>query len=198
MGRPRKYRYTWDDVAKLEADHCKSWGAFDGYAGPVAFDRGEVRGAHWEHDRTTDRVSVFYAITEGGAPRRETFGLYRQPSPLGGERVYMLAPCCGRRAVSLALLPEGVRCRHCGSITTYTRRADPAKRAKRAAERLAVQLGCATWYATPTQRPLGMPSAKFIKLAREHEQAVQKALARLSPRMAAAAGRLSPSLIGAL
>lgn len=198
MGRPRKYRYTWDDVAKLEADHCKSWGAFDGYAGPVVFDRGEVRGAHWEHDRAADRVTVFYAPAASGAPLRATFGLYRQPSPIGGERVYMLAPCCGRRAVSLALLPEGVRCRRCGLITTHSRREDPARRAKRAAERLAVQLGCSPWYAAPTQRPFGMPAAKFLQLAREHEALVQKALALLAPRLAAAEGSVPTSLIAAL
>lgn len=188
IGRPRKHR-EWGEVAKLDADHCKRWGGFDGYHGPVTFDTGGVHSTLWEHDRESDRVSLFYAFTDGSSAR-DSFELYRQPSPIGGERVYIRAPCCGMLAVFVALMSQGVRCKRCASITTFGNRADPAKRAKRAAEKLAAQLGCSAWYAPPTQRPHGMTAAKFLRLAREHEASVQKAMKLLGPRIAAEKGSL--------
>jgi hypothetical protein len=184
MAARRKYRYIWDDVAKLEADHCKRWGAFDGYRGPVSFPAGGVTGARLEHDGQADQVCISYAI--GGDVQTGRFSLYRQPSPIRGERVYMLAPCCGRRVVSLALLPEGVRCGPCGLVTHHCRRESKPRRAVRSAQRLAAQLGCRAWYLPPEHRPEGMSRAEFLKLSREHAAQSAKAIEMLRPKMESA------------
>lgn len=183
MAAPRKYRFIWEEVAKLEADHCKRWGLFDGYRGPVLFDAGAVRGAHLEHDPSRDEVTAFYTPEGSPAPVRETFSVQRVPAPRGGERVYFLAPCCGRRIVRLALLAEGVRCGPCGSITAFRRRHSKARRAVRSAERMGARLGCVAWYLPPPRRPSGMTAGQFLKLSEAHAAQVRKAIALLGPNV---------------
>lgn len=110
---------------------------------------------------------------------RATVKLERQSAPRGGDRVYLIAPCCGERRAHLALLAEGVRCRKCGSITTYARRHSKARRAVAAAAKLAAALGSHAWYAPPARRPAGMRVSKFMRLSREHEARVGEACALL-------------------
>lgn len=184
MGRPRKYRHEWEEVAHVHADHVKRWGAFDRYQGPVAFDAScGVAGARWEHDGATDRVSLLYTI--GGDVKRGEFGVHRQPSPIGGERILFLAPCCGARCLRLALLVEGIRCGACGSVIPSTKRASRSRRAVILAGRSAAALGLSSWYALPDRRPGNMNPLRFAKLAIQHRRNVERATTLLRPRLEA-------------
>ncbi len=181
MGRPRKYRHVWEEIAHLEADHVKAWGAFDGYHGPVSFTVGGVAGARLEHDAASDRVSLLYTI--GGDVKRGEFGLWRRASPLGGERVLFVAPCCNKRCVRLALLSEGVRCWRCGSVTSASRRSSSAQRAVRRAEQTAAELGLSVWSDPPAKRPGNMHPTRYAKVAADHLANVAKAQRLLEPKL---------------
>lgn len=185
--RPRKYAHTWPDVAFIDADHMKQWGAFDGYCGPVAFEGLMPRKADIEHDSATDTLRAYYTM-DGERVVRGSIALERRPCNYGGERVYFIAPCCGHRARKLAFLQQGVCCARCGSITTAPRRAGKLERAIIKADMLARRLGAEHWTG-PIARPLGMPRATFDRLADEHAEAVARAHALLAPQMARAAER---------
>ena len=52
--------------------------------------------------------------------------LERRPCRLGGNRTYFICPCCLRRVLRLAVLPEGLRCGPCGRVTWASRRERPS------------------------------------------------------------------------
>lgn len=193
----RKYRYTWEAVASVQADHVKHWGAFNGYRGPVAFNVGGVSGARWEHDAASDAVSLSYAID--GDVRHAAFAAYRQPSPLGGERVLFRAPCCGRHVARLALLAEGLRCGACGLVTHQSKRSTAPARAVRKAELSAARLGLSSWRALPEARPRSMHAATFRRLAAAHAANVELAQSLLARHVEAlerkGAGRHAAALV---
>lgn len=199
MGRPRIYRHVWEEVASLNADYATRWGAFDGYSGPIELNGPDVTGAHYEHDKAADTVSLFYTPKGSLTPLRAVFGVHRQRTGYGVKGLF-LAPCCGRRCIRLALLREGVRCAQCGSITTRTRRVTRPQRAIYRAEALAADLGCASWSEPPTKRPEGMSLVRFLRLSAEHAEAVALAQTLLQPVLEKARqrGAFSADVVAAL
>ena len=187
----RRYRHEWESLAFIDADFIGGWGAFDGYSGPMEFDGLEPSEADCQHDRERDVFSVFYSGQADGKPalRRANIILERLPQTLGGARVHFRAPCCGRRIRKLALLPEGVVCGRCGSITHRSRRKSGLQRLIHKADMLAGQLGCETWFSSPKERPKHMRRERFMRLAEQHAELVRQANVMLGPRLARAARR---------
>jgi hypothetical protein len=193
------YRHVWDDVAFIDSDFIGGWGAFRGYDGPLEFDNCTPSKAHAIHDCERDMFTVVYGLTDkaGGAlppifcaialeRRRCT---YDKPDAERGGRVYFRAPCCNRRVRKLALLPQGVRCGRCGSITNRSKRKSGVQRLIHNADLLAGRLECPNWYTPPTERPKNMKRATFNRLADEHARLVAEAMRVIRPRLMRAAGR---------
>lgn len=197
-----KYRFTWSDVAYLQADYMAGWGAFRGWSGEVDLEGeyvGRIDKCRGEHDPERDVFRVFYAAETSG--KRDlvagTIALDRTAPPCGG-RVYFRAPCCGRRVRQLALLPEGLRCAPCGSITWDTRRKRKAQRLVHRAGKLAGKIELENWFDTPTKRPAGMHRRTFERLAERHGALVAEANAMLGPQLQAAAARGPDALLRAM
>lgn len=184
----RKYRYTWSDVPYIECDWINGWpdgGAFNGYSGKLETS-GSLLQAHAEHDKARDVFSVFYVSEDADAPTRANILLERRPQARGGARVYFIAPCCGRSVRKLALLPYGVACGRCGSITQEAQRKGRIQRMIHKADMLAGRLGCDTWHSEPKKRPHGMHRETFVRLCEQHAAAVQAAYRVIGPRIARA------------
>jgi hypothetical protein len=190
----RKYHHTWDDLAYIDTAHMQRWGAFEGYSGPLTFEGFDPEKAEWEHDVSRDRGVIVW-VSRTRELVRATVGLERFPCPYDrpdatrGGRVYFQAPCCGRRVRKLALLPQGVRCGLCGSITSGSKRKSGVQLIIYRAEQLAMRLECANWYSAPVKRPLHMRRETFNELANEHAAVVARAMAIIQPRLVRAAGR---------
>lgn len=190
----RKYRHEWSDLASIDSDFIKGWGAFDGYRGPLDLEGFEPSKAEMEHDEERDVIRIFY-VTQAGELIRETVSLeraachYDKPDSPRGGRVYFRAPCCGQRVRKLAFLQQGVRCARCGSITSSSRRKSGVQRTIHKADLIAGRLGCKTWYEPPTERPKGMRRETFNRLADEHARLVEQAMAVIKPKLAQASAR---------
>lgn len=168
----RRYRYTWDDIAWMDADHMASWGAFEPDAKHIIdFNDDDLPKLAFEMTDAGDRFSVFYTLPshrhEAPDPIRSTVHLDRCRCRFGGTRAYFIAPCCSRRTLRLAVLEDGLRCGTCGSITWKSRREHELHRLIRKANKIADRLGCDDWMETPSRRPLHMRQATFEKLKRE-------------------------------
>lgn len=193
----RKYRHEWEKLAALDADHMAAWGAFKGYRGPVQFAGLDPCLAGVEHDAERGCLRVFYTMASG-ALVQERIPLQQLPCNYGGARLYFTAPCCGARARKLALLPEGVRCARCGSITQAAKRKSPLQRLIHKADVLAGRLGCESWHAPPRARPKNMHATTFNRLSDEHARAVRAALDALRPSLARASDRGAAACLGVM
>lgn len=185
MRNKRKYRYLWEDLVKIDADHLKRQGVFEGYEGPLAFHEGTVTGARIEHDPRSDRMTLSYAI--GGDVRSGSFGLVRRVTANGRVRILFLTPCCSRAAKLLALTPERVACIRCADAVPYCQRASRRHRAIKRARQSAETLGLGAWDAMPTQKPEDMSRRRYRALSLEHVANVAKAHKLLAPRLEALA-----------
>jgi hypothetical protein len=202
----RRYRHEWSDLAFIDSDFIAGWGAFRGYDGPLEFDGCTPSKAHAVHDTDRDTFTVIYGLKGEGsaaAPVHCAIGLERQPCTYdkpgsSGGRVYFRAPCCRRCVRKLALLPEGVRCARCGSITNTSKRKSGVQRLIHKADLIAGQLDCPNWFTPPKARPKGMRRETFNRLAEEHARLVQQAMAIVRPRLARAARRGVAAQMGAL
>lgn len=162
----------------MDCDWMGGWedgGAFQGFAGELETS-GTLLTTDAEHDRERDVFSVFYLPKETAKPIRANIKLDRRPQARGGSRVYFLAPCCGVSVRKLALLPTGVMCGRCGSITQEARRKGRIQPLIHRADMLAGRLGCDTWFSEPRERPKGMHRQTFIRLAEKHSKAARPSL----------------------
>lgn len=193
----RRYRHEWEDLAFVDSDFIGGWGAFDSYDGPLEFDGLTPSKAHGMHDAERDTFTIVYATKDddGTLPVCVPVKLLRQrctydkPDNAKAGRVYFEAPCCRRRVRKLALLPSGIRCGRCGSITYRSKRKSGIQRLIHKADLLAGRLECANWYSPPKERPKGMRRETFNRLADEHAALVQEAMRVVRPRIMRAVGR---------
>jgi hypothetical protein len=186
---PRKYRATWDDLAYLDADHMARWGAFrDGCRETIEFDDDSLPELAFEMSFERDEFSVVYKWQAIGQPPagpfiRSRVVFDRRSCRFGGTRVYFRCPCCGRRTLRLAVLPEGLRCGGCGRVTWASRRETPTERRMRRGNKIAVKLGLDAWHEMPRKRPRGMRMATFetlkAELAAERERISRQMLATM-------------------
>jgi len=205
----RRFRLVWEEVATLSADYLQSsWQAFDGRqhtVQPDGFDVSGVEAVETIHDGASDRLTIIYNGHNGDPDRvvmrTAAIALKRQPCRIegkDGQRVLFFAPCCGRVVRRLALLPQGVRCGGCGSITYRSKRKSGVQRIVAKADAIAGQLGCENWYGPITDRPKGMRRDKFERLARDHEDLCRQARAILQPRLLRASMRGPAAYWGAM
>ncbi|MGQ0533500.1 MAG: hypothetical protein ACT4OF_12540 [Caulobacteraceae bacterium] len=201
----RRHRLLWEDQASISADYLQtSWRLFDpaerrdwnGSQTAIQPDGWDIQGitqteALYDSERQT--LTLVYSGHDGDpekpALRTTVLKLQRQACQYGGHRFLFVAPCCAKRVRKLALLPRGIACGQCGSLTYRSKRKSGVQRIIHKADVLAGRLDCASWYAPPTERPKGMRRETFNRLAEEHARLVQKAMAIVRPRIARAAAR---------
>ncbi|MEQ1819788.1 MAG: hypothetical protein ABL871_14390 [Terricaulis sp.] len=187
-----RYRATWDAIAYLDADHCASWDAFNGYAGPVEFDGLTPSAIHCEHDPERDTFAAFYVWPgkdDEAGPIRSTVRLDRRPCRFGGTRPYFICPRCSRRTLRLAVLSGGLCCGTCGRITWGSRRETETRRLVRKANKVAVRLGL-DYFGDHPKRPPHMRAATYVRIMAELEPLKAEINRRVAVRLAHAKGPL--------
>jgi hypothetical protein len=168
----RRYRCTWDDIAYLDADHMARWGAFAfGCRETITFEDGLPELAFEMHNDRNEFVVVYKWQAIGHPPDgpfvRSRIVIDRRPCRYGGDRIYFRCPCCGRRTLRLAVLPEGLRCGACGRVTWASRRETRTERLMRRGNKIAAKLDLGAWHDLPEKRPRGMRVATFVRLKAE-------------------------------
>lgn len=165
----RKFIASWEDVAYLDADHVRRWGAFDGYEGEVTFEGAYPPVMQVSHDLTTDKLIANYDYFAPGGVRRTVqtqVNVRRRPCRYGGSRPFLECPTCNRTVLRMAVLSAGLRCGKCGLITWGSRRESAIQRKVRRANRIADRLGLESMYDALT-RPKYMRHARYAELACE-------------------------------
>ena len=177
----RRYMYTWDQINALNADYMARSGVFQpGCEAWIGFDNADkdVR-IHYQMDREHE---VFFARYGACRIRNEVreanaeqwISVERRPCRLGGHRVYFRCPQCTRSTLNLAVLPEGLCCRSCGSITWGSRRERAPQRLIRRANKVAGVLQSGDWDAEPEVRPPYMRIAVFHALKIERARLAEQ------------------------
>jgi hypothetical protein len=170
----RLYKYTWDDINALNSDYMARRGVFQpGCEAWIGFDNAnaDLR-IHYHMDGERDAFSARYSACRIRTEARvtgveERVHIERRPCRLGGYRVYFRCPQCSRSTLKLAVLPEGLRCRSCGSITWGSRRERAPQRLIRRANKVAGVLHSGEWSDEPMARPAYMRIAVFHALKTE-------------------------------
>jgi hypothetical protein len=98
----------------------------------------------------------------------------RRPCRLGGHCVYFRCPQCSCSTLNLAVLPEGLRCASCGSITWASRRERAPQRLIRRANKVARVLQSGNWDDEPEVRPPYMRIAVFHALKTERAKLAEQ------------------------
>jgi len=169
----RRYRCAWDDIAYLDADHMARWGAFlSSCRETIEFDDDGLPELAFEMSSEGEEFVVVYKWQAIGHPPSGPFVRCRveidlRPCRFGGTRVYFRCPCCARRTLRLAVLPEGLRCGGCGRVTWASRRETSTQRLIRRGNKIATKLGLDAWHEMPAKRPSGMRLATFERLKAE-------------------------------
>lgn len=183
----RRYRYTWDHINALSADYMARWGAFvRGCEANVGFDdEDEALFISFRMHGDRDSFTVRYAAcrvrgTTCGTDVELEVRVERRPCRFGGHRVFFVCPWCRCTTLRLAVLPEGLRCRHCGSVTWGSRREHAPQRLIRRANNVAAKLQLCEWSDHPTDRPPHMRTAKFELLKVERAMLADRINDRLN------------------
>jgi hypothetical protein len=179
-----KYRCTWDAIASLDADHMSGWGAFErGCNHTIDFDDDDLPELAFDMSAERDEFTAVYRIGDADFVRSRV-ALERRPCRFGGTRAYFIAPCCGRRTLRLAVLPQGLRCGACGRVTWGSRREQPVHRLIRRANKTAVRLGLDAWHEQPTKRPPYMRMTTYAALSAERDQLAADINRHISAKLA--------------
>ena len=184
----RHYRYTWDDIAWLDADYMAGWHAFvSGHRETIDFDNDDLPKLAFEMDEFQQRFSVYYFWPDerGGFPTpiRSTVSLDQRPCRFGGTRAFFVAPCCGRRTLRLAVLKAGLLCGECGSVTWGSRREHELDRLIRKGNKIATRLGCEAWHVEPMRRPKHMRRETFATLHVKQSEIAKQINQRIADRL---------------
>jgi len=177
----RRYRYTWDQINALDADHMARRGVFQpGCEAWIGFEDadGDFR-IHFRMDREHDVFSARYGACRIRGNALETNAnqlvlIERRPCRLGGHRVYFRCPSCSRSTLRLAVLPEGLRCRECGRVTWGSRRERAPQRLIRRANKVAAVLQSGEWDDEPEVRPRYMRIAVFHAMKTERARLAEQ------------------------
>ncbi len=165
----RKFIASWDEVAYLNADHIRKWGAFEGYEGVVTFDGAYPSAMHLQHDPEADKLHAIYEfVSPSGVARtiQSDVHVRRRPCRYGGSRPFLECPACNRTVLRMAVLRTGLRCGKCGMITWGSRRESAIQRKIRRANDIADRLGLESIY-DAVSRPRYMRHARYAELASE-------------------------------
>ena len=195
----RRYQYSWDDIAGLNADYMAGWVAFEpGCRHTIDFDDDDLPKLALVNDADGTAFTATYQWRQPGQREAGDFiharvHFERRPCRLGGSRRYFICPSCGRRTLRLAVLPQGLVCGSCGRVTWGSRRERPLQRLMRKADKLSVRLGCDSWRDPQCERPLNMRTATFERLVAERCSLVADINRRIGARLSR-----SRSLMGVL
>jgi hypothetical protein len=177
----RRYRYTWDQINTLNADYMARHGVFQhGCEAWIGFDDAdEDLRIHFRMNPEREVFSVSYRACRIRNEVREAsvdqwIDIEHRPCRLGGHRVHFRCPLCSRSTLKLAVLPEGLRCRSCGSITWGSRRERAPQRLIRRANKVAGVLKSGDWSNEPTVRPAYMRIAVFHALKTERARLAEQ------------------------
>lgn len=177
----RRYLYTWDQINSLNADYmarrgafqpgCEAWVGFGGSAEDLRIQ--------YRMDLERQVFSVRYSACRIRHEMREAsveqwVSVERRPCRLGGHRVYFRCPQCSCSTLNLAVLPEGLRCASCGSITWASRRERAPQRLIRRANKVARVLRSGNWDDEPEVRPPYMRIAVFHALKTERAKLAEQ------------------------
>lgn len=196
----RRYRYSWDQLAVLDCDHMAKWGAFEpSRVETVEFDNETVSQIAFKMAGDGQSFSVAYQWPLHDRSRSAEYTqsrveLARRPCRFGGTRAYFTCPCCGRKTLRLAVLPDGLRCGMCGRITWESRRQRPLQRLMRKADKIAWQLGCDSWQDVPQTKPLHMHLTTFEVLKAQHAALASEINREINCRLARTKGGLLAQL----
>jgi hypothetical protein len=168
-----------------------SWGAFSaGARETVDFNDGKLPVLAFEMGFDESFVTFYQWRSDGNETDsdfvRSRICLDRRPCRYGGSRVYFICPACLRRALRLAVLPEGLRCRTCGRVTWGCRREQPIQRLIRRANKLASRLGRDGWEKLPAKRPTYMRQVEFHRLTAKHAELVKRINMHVASKLAGA------------
>jgi hypothetical protein len=177
----RRYRYTWDEINALDAGYMARRGVFEGGCEAwigfgIADDELRIQ---YQMDREREAFSARYCACRIRNEVREAnveqwISVERRPCRLGGHRVYFRCPQCSRSTLKLAVLPEGLHCRSCGSITWGCRRERAPQRLIRRANKVAGVLQSGSWNDEPRMRPAYMRIAVFEALKTERARLAEQ------------------------
>ena len=195
----RRYRYTWDDIAWLDADYMTGWDAFvPGRRETIDFDNDALPRLAFEMDDIEDKFTAFYQwpdLTDRlFLPVRSTVHLDRRACPLGGRRTYFICPSCGRRTLRLAVLQAGLICGTCGSVTWKSRREHKLDRLIRKGNKIAARLNCEAWHAEPTSRPKHMRRETYAALQAKRSEIAEQIYQRMADRLSRRHGDVFPMM----
>jgi hypothetical protein len=134
------------------------------------------------HDNSVSLIYRHGGDTDLNYPVR----IERTPCNYGGERVWWLCPCCGRR-VALLFAGKVFSCRHCLDLTYESTRTATDSKPYERADRLRNRLGwCAGIANGPGDRPKGMHERTFrwhLQTLRMHTNAAAMSLEKLVKRV---------------
>lgn len=190
-----------EDHATLSSDYLQTgWDALAGEPREIepdgAVDDHGIVDVKTEHDPECDVLTISYRKKGDKLDNRRSsaVALVRTPCRFGGARALFLAPCCGRRVRSLALMPNRVACRRCGRLVHRSTRKSGVPALVHRADRIIGMLGAEAcgaeyWYGPIKKRPRGMSRERFARLAAEHDRLVRLVWAKIQPRMVRAQRR---------
>lgn len=102
------------------------------------------------------------------------------PCHLGGQRVWFLCPCCGRR-VAILYGGKSFTCRHCHQLAYASQRENRFYRALRRARKIQDRLG---WNGPcGWEKPKGMHRRTFERLEQEHGQYDRRCIQAMAERL---------------
>jgi hypothetical protein len=174
-GRNRKHWATTADAFSVDANTLRKAGVLvPGWSGGWQWTRDGERVADVRITTTDTGLSLAYRTRTGNEPWRdmsETVAVIWSACRFGGQRPFLICPCCGRRAVKLRLLGK-VACRACHRLPYHSQRLGPLDRALRRANMIRVRLGGEPGMAWPIPpKPKGMRWATYDRLRHEVIQA---------------------------
>jgi hypothetical protein len=165
---------TWQDVPHIDAGFIDriNWtqselcGEYAEYS--LQFENFDVVDAHFSLTRHDDWFWIRYlhcGLDPANPIETETtIDLVQEVDRYGRERSKMSCPKCTLLTRRLVLMPYGLRCGRCASVTSPELSIGDIKQAIRAAQKVSNQLNSPNWRVPPQDRPHRMRKTTYSKL----------------------------------
>lgn len=176
-----RYCTTWEGVSHLHCGILNAEGLLNPGPHDIEFDEPIAMRVTVAADRSAMTALYHWEGSEAGFTQSDVTLDWR-PCRFGGSRPYFRCPCCGRGALMLAVLRQGLVCGKCGKITWQSRREPAVGRRLRAANTAAKKLGCDSWTQVP-ERPKRMRHKTYEQLMAQWEHRVSNLTRTVTPGM---------------